>query len=414
VNIRRILIDSLISISIALAVLFVLELGLRILYPEKVLEIAQDRKRLEEVAYQFNPDYLIAHRPDARKQFTRSEANGGGVINWATNRDSFRGRELRDDPDLRVIVYGDSNVQARFSALGQTFPFKLQKYLRALSKRDIEVINAGIIGAGPDQSLIRFATDVDTYKPDIVVFHIFADNDFGDIIRNRLFELDAQGALVRTQFSATLDQTLKSIYPRLLLTRMAQKVLRLAGVNNAPASPETFQSVNEIVDRWLELAGEEYAVYRSGMPREFSHFADHYDVDIALHPDSESALTKIALMERVLEKAKKIADEKKVLFVVLIQPSSIDMTRNLSTNYTVLQQHPGYQRARLTSIVDEICARHDIPRVNLYPVFSSNRPQSLYFMKDDDHWNDAGQDLAARVTADYIYNTMLKGLTARR
>jgi len=412
VKIKRILIDTVISVSIALAVLFLLELVLRILYPEKVLEIAQDRSRIQNIAYQFDPDYLVAHRPNARKQFARSEANGGDIIDWSTNSDAFRGPELRHNPDLRVIVYGDSNIQARFSALGQTFPFKLQKYLRSLSRRDVEVINAGIIGAGPDQALIRFALDVDTYKPDIVVFHIFADNDFGDIVRNRLYELDAGGALVRTGFNADIDQNLESVYPRLLVTRMAQKALKLAGVNYDPAPPEIHQKPDEIVDQWLGLSEEEYAIYKQGKRREVSHFADHYDADIALRSDSESALTKIALMEQVLVQAKAIADEKNVKFVVLIQPSSIDLTTNLAINYEVLQQRPGYQRERLTAIVDDICARHDIPRINLYPVFQGNQPGSLYFLKDDDHWNDAGQKLAAKVAADFIYNNMLKGSPA--
>lgn len=405
-KIRKTLVDLFISVSIAAVLLFVIELVLRILYPEKVLEIAQDRKRIENLAYRFHPDYLIALKPNASKQFTRSQENGGAVVTWTTNSDSFRGPELRDDAELRVIVYGDSNVQARFSRLSQTFPVKLQKNLASLSGLDVEVINAGIVGSGPDQALIRFSADVDTYKPDIVVFHIFADNDFGDIVRNRLFDIDAEGELVRTRFAATLDQNLESIYPRLLVTRMAQKVLKLVGVNGTE-SPAEEHSVDAIVTRWMADSEEEYAIYKQGKPREFSHFADHYDIDIALHPNSESAITKIALLDRVMAKARAIADEKDVKFMVLIQPSSIDLTQNLATNYDYLQRYADYRRDRLTSIIDDICTRHNISRVNLYPIFYNNNPLSLYFRKGNDHWNDAGQKLAARVTADFIYDNFL-------
>jgi len=398
-----------ISVAIALALLFVIELGLRILYPEKVLEIARDRERIDHLAYQFHPDYLIALRPNARKQFTRTQVNGGAVIDWTTNSDAFRGPELRKNPELRVMVYGDSNVQARFSPLSRTLPFRLQKDLTALSGEDVEVINAGIVGSGPDEALLRFKADVGVYKPDIVVFHIFADNDFGDIVRDRLFEINAQGELVRTGFRATVDQNLKSIYPRLLVTRVAQKVLKLVGVNDPGPPARKSNGADEIVDSWMASAEEQYAVYKKGKRREFSHFADQYDIDIALHPDSEAAATKIVLMDQVLQSAKKIADENNVKFVVLIQPSSIDLTRNHATNYEFLQQYPEYRRERLTSIIDGICARHNIPRVNLYPVFANNNPDSLYFRGDNDHWNDAGQKLAARVTADFIYNHVLTG-----
>lgn len=396
-----------ISVSIALVLLFVIELGLRILYPEKVLEIAQDRLRIQNVAFRFHPDYLIALRPNATKQYVRSRANGGAVVQWTTNSDGFRGPELREDPALRVIVYGDSNVHAEFSTLTETLPFRLQNFLTSMSGMDVEVINAGIIGSGPDQSLLRFAADVDRYKPDIVIFHIYADNDFGDIVRNRLFELDGEGALVRTRFDATVDQNLKSIYPRFLVTRVAQKVLKLFGANGIESPIQDSHAVDRIVDRWMASADEEYGVYKGGKRREASHFADHYDIDIALRPNGESAATKIALMDRVLEKAKTLADEKNVKFVVMIQPSSIDLTRNLATNYEYLKRYPEYQRERLTSIIDQICTRHDIPRVNLYPVFYNNNPELLYFREDDDHWNDAGQKLAARVTADFIYNKVL-------
>jgi hypothetical protein len=35
---------------------------------------------------------------------------------------------------------------------------------------------------------------------------IFADNDYGDIVRNRLFEFDSNGQLVRTTFEIERDQ----------------------------------------------------------------------------------------------------------------------------------------------------------------------------------------------------------------
>lgn len=173
--------------------LCVAELGLRILYPDKALEIAEQRQRIENVAYRFEPEYLVALKPNLSKTYKRDVANGGDVVRWTTNRTSFRGPELRSEPDMRVIVYGDSNIQARCSKLHQTFPYKLEEYLASLSRRDVEVVNGGIIGSGPDQVLIRFSSEIELYEPDIVIFHVYADNDLGDIVRNRLFELDALG-----------------------------------------------------------------------------------------------------------------------------------------------------------------------------------------------------------------------------
>lgn len=390
-----------ISGSIALALLFFAELGLRILYPEKVLDIAEQRRHIHDrgpIAYEVHPEYLVALKPNVSKTFVRSRENGGDVVRWTTNTASFRGPELRLEPELRVMVYGDSNIQARFSHLEKSFPYKLQEYLTSLSARDVEVINAGVIGFGPDQVLIKFSQEVDIYKPDIVVFHIFADNDFGDIVRNNLFELDAEGDLVRTNLKPAVD--LEFTQPRLLITKAALSLLKPVGVKNVP--PELL-SIEESVGTSMALTDMEYAAYNNGS-RSLALSGDRYDLDIALDSKSDAAKTKVSLLDRILREAKAIADEKGVGLVVLIQPSSRDLTQNLpSMNYGDLQKHPDYRKDRLTSIVDAICSRYQVQRVNLYPVFLNNTPQSLFFKVDDNHWNDAGQDLAARETADYIH-----------
>ena len=107
-------------------------------------------------------------------------------------------------------------------------------------------------------------------------------------------------------------------------------------------------------------------------------------------------------MEGVLRKVKRTAEEKGTKLLVLIEPSAIDVTHgNAPLTSTYLSRFHEYRNDRLTSVIDEICARNQIDRINLFPIFTRNDPDSLYF-KFDDHWNDAGQDLAARETAKYI------------
>ena len=179
----------------------------------------------------------------------------------------------------------------------------------------------------------------------------------------------------------------------------------VAGNDEKTVAPESLSIENEVSKR-LALADAEYAVYKEGKPS-FSQFGDHYDLDIALRLNSDAAATKMALLDRILKKAKTIADEKNVEVAVLIQPSSRDLTQNVSMNNNDLQQYPEYRRDRLTSIVDDVCSRYQMHRVNLYPIFFNNSPRTLFFKENDDHWNDAGQELAARQTADYIYNNIL-------
>lgn len=53
---------------------------------------------------------------------------------------------------------------------------------------------------------------------------------------------------------------------------------------------------------------------------------DHYDVDVALDSERDSSKTKIRLMEEVLKEASNVARKKNIKFLVLIQPSVIDLT----------------------------------------------------------------------------------------
>jgi hypothetical protein len=130
------------------------ELSLRAAFPDKVPK-ARTPVQIE-VAFEPHPVYLISLKPNLERTFRRSAKNGQVITHWNTNSASFRGPEIKEKHGTRIIVYGDSNIFARFSNLEDTFPFQLQEVLRRATGKTIEVINAGVPGFGPDQSLLRF------------------------------------------------------------------------------------------------------------------------------------------------------------------------------------------------------------------------------------------------------------------
>jgi len=83
------------------------------------------------------------------------------------------------------------------------------------------------------------------------------------------------------------------------------------------------------------------------------------------------------------------------------------LTENFRVSYEHFRQYPEYRRKNLTDAVKNICLENNIPVLNLYDVFFKNDPSSLYFVAPNNHWNDAGQDLAARATATYINDRFL-------
>jgi len=387
------LFESFLILLVTVALFLFCEGTLRVIYPEK---ITTTKYEPEKYAYVYNPHYLVSLKPNVDRDFQRSPINGGCVIHWRTNSQSFRGPEMREHHDLRIMVYGDSNVQAMFSSLENTFPYRLERRLRDLTHRDIEVINAGIVGFGPDQSFIRFSEEVDVYHPNIVIFVVFADNDFGDLIRNRLFDLNASGDLVETGFKTSVDQRLQ----RQPLRDFASNLLLVSGARIIWSAVTGLHPTK--LDMLLSVNEQEYHVYAAHQPRLFSNFDDHYDADLALFPTSDAAKTKMGLMNAVLRKAKQMADSKRVDFMVMIEPSSEDLTINEDPNYKTFEPFPEYMRTNLSSFVERICIENHIPCINLWEPFSKNSPENLYFKEEGNHWNDAGQDLAAQEAAKFI------------
>ena len=222
--------NAIIGIIVALLPFIAAEAILRMIFPEKIAEAP--KSKIEDSAYQFNKDFLVSLKPGVTETFNRSKENGGDIIRWSTNSDSFRGPALMNNPEFRIIVYGDSNIQGEFSSYERTYVYKLGKYLESKGISKVEVINAGVVGSGPDQSLIRFEKEAVIYKPHLVIFNIFADNDFGDLIRNRHFELDSSNELRKTDFTNTVDVCLvgdnhhkvSDILSRLLIFRAGKNL----------------------------------------------------------------------------------------------------------------------------------------------------------------------------------------------
>ena len=65
-------------------------------------------------------------------------------------------------------------------------------------------------------------------------------------------------------------------------------------------------------------------------------------------------------------------------------------------------RYPGYERRRISRIIDSLAARHDIRRLDLWEPFRANDACALYDRGGDFHWKANGQALAARLLADSL------------
>ena len=220
---------------------------------------------------------------------------------YRINQWGFRGDNL--DPLIpahRIMVYGDSNVEARFSDDEQTFPVQLHRQLAANFGLDYQVINAGVAGYGPDQVALRIEDEIDVWRPDLVIVVIFADNDYGDLLRNGLYQIGADGALSRYDrgwVGRWLGDHLKSLMIGRAILKIDQ-ILQPLPLQYPDAAAWQALPLDQKFKTYLTICDLEYHNYEKGTP--ISWGRDHYDFDVALFPDADSSKLKRALIAEVL------------------------------------------------------------------------------------------------------------------
>ncbi len=163
-------------------------------------------------------DGSIVLRPNAHGRYAVPNAFD---VNFSVDSQRFRRPgDVQPVPEpgvVRIVALGDSFTFGVGAKDDETYPAQLERILRkrlvqSTSKRDsdIEVINAGIPGAGIEHEALYFETWVKRFRPEIMIWGIF----FNDAERTSgLFFLDESGRAqirpLRERMAAI--QTLRSI-----------------------------------------------------------------------------------------------------------------------------------------------------------------------------------------------------------
>ncbi len=353
--------------------------------------------------YRLHPRHLHEMIPGASRVFTRQAVNGGGSNRVEVNSLGFRGAELLPAGTRpRVVVYGDSFIAGEYSPLEKTFVYQLGAKLGAALGTPVEAVNAGVVSYGPDQVSLRLEEELGWLAPDLVIVAVFADNDFGDLIRNKLFTLAPDGSLVPNEFSIApeLESRFWMAQHSPYLYRVFAKVLASLLVHPLPPEEQIERDLEDCRREWREYVVEGDHVVRERM-------LGRYDADVSLDPESDSARFKVRLMDGVLGRIAAIAQQHDVPLLLVIIPSPVDAVEGYDLGRVDENRHPAYRRTALTDAVAAAAARHGVATVNLLDTFRAHDAKELYFRGGDNHWNDAGQQLAAQTVADAVISRQL-------
>src|SRR5690349_3548037 len=272
--------------------------------------------------YQTDPQLIYRPIPGARSV---KSAGPEGASRWvATQIDAqgYRGRDLaRPGSGPRIAVYGDSFAFAEDVPLAETFVEQLGRALAPQAPP--EMVNAGVVGYGPDQACLRMEQEFDALRPDLVVLVLCSANDFGDLVRNKLFALDAAEKLVANpvrfapellaEFEAKARAAEAPALVRAYRAWRAEREERARRASGLPQPPW--------IEWYLRQAHDEYAEYvLEHQPAVRQVWQDYYDADLAIHPDSDSAAYKRRLMRAVLERMRDSCARRGAAFAALIVP----------------------------------------------------------------------------------------------
>lgn len=347
-----------------------------------------------------DPDAIYRLRPGARARYHYPWMAPGTGVEVAINSRGFRGAEVpATKAGKRVVVYGDSFIEARATPIEDTFPARLEAALREERPGPVEVVNGGVSGYGPDQVVARLDADLEELRPDLLVLALFAGNDWGDVLRDQLFALDTAGRLRpgRPILDGALQAALhdRTGWRALATVRAASRLwAELDGPE--PAAAEQVASTDAV----LRLCQQEYedALHHPG--RVTNLFRDHYDADVSVRPRSDSAAYKRRLMAAVLGEAGRRAAARSVPLVLVAIPAGSDVAP-AHPHRVDSRRFPEYRPEALTDGLAEIAEETGLPLVNLFGPFHDRRDRVLYYPIDG-HWNVAAQALAGRLVAERI------------
>jgi hypothetical protein len=351
----------------------------------------------------FRADPVLLHslRPHARRVLARPAAAGGGRVATEINAHGMRGPELAaDGAAARVVVYGDSLVLAETTEIERTFVERLGAHLRAQGGAEVEMVNAGVTGYGPDQACLRMEGELGALAPRLVVLVLCAHNDMGDLVRNKLFRLDAAGRAVenrprlapelRAEFEARARDT-----QRPALVRWFESAFAGGPSPGAIAPPDP-------IGAYLAAAAAEHAQFvLAGDDVVRSLFEDYYDADVALGAATAAVGFKRALLRAVLQRCAAACARLEVGLLAVVVPSAVDVVPDFEVRVD-RARHPGYAPQRLSGVYVELLAELGIAHVDLFAPFVAAGPRAAFDGTRDFHWSAGGQELGARACAERV------------
>jgi lysophospholipase L1-like esterase len=311
---------------------------------------------------------------------------------------------------FRIVVLGDSFMEAYQVPLENSLPYRLQE---RLAPRGVEVLNLGVGGYGTAQALLALEEDGLRYRPDLVVLAFYTGNDVQNnshAIEAALHGEDEPATFSRPYARASsLDAELEWRPPDRARLEPYARRWRERRDSSVDALRRTLQPamVANLVEQasaglWGRISGRD--PYDPQLHFGWPFLREVSDSDAArLWRDAWTATRRLLLeIDRVSRSAG-------ARFAVLVVPTPFQV--DLHTRAAVQDAHPelGFDWLRINRELDRFCAEAGIPLLDPTPALAREQAagRPMYYALEDRHWNAAGQALATELLADFLVERSL-------
>jgi hypothetical protein len=349
------LVNGLLVIGAIAGALVLVEAGLRVFYPQPMGVWHEDRDGLP-----LHWPGLVSYLP----QFGLSVS-----FNSAGMRDREHSVE-KPEGVLRLLVLGDSFMEALQVPFDASFPSLLERELTKKTGKRVEVLNASVSGWGTDDELQYLTSYGMRWKPDLVLVAMTLHNDISDNLRER-FHTTRNGVLIDKPH----ENGSPLAYPVTQLKGFLATRLHLYQLLiRAKRAHETRAAAHQLAAHVLEL------------------FSDGTD---------ERLSRGLELTSLLLERMEAVASMGGCRVVVALLPLAVQVS---DREFSAFAQPGGDATRRLEidrpqRLMKRVADRAGLTVIDLLPGFrrwTAEGGGSLYLERDG-HWNQDGHRLAAAI-----------------
>lgn len=377
---------TLLILSLAFSLL-VLEGGARILFPNTVMS----------GVYQPSPKYIFLLRPGGVGNNTVALSDGGKrhiplVISEQGIRDNLV--PPKEEGEFRVVMLGDSFTMGHAVEGKDSIPRLLEKRLRsAMPDAKIRVINGGIGGAGVLQELGMLRERVLPLDPDLVILQLFLNNDVDNALqvtgkRQRAYLAEWHSTLRDYHFG-----NLPQVRAERWMLRNVRAYQAFRGATKKPWIRNTLESL-----RFFKPLREK--------PVPSENRPDTMEVNLAeWYPELEEGL---GIMKGHILQMRKECRERGVDFMTYCIPLREEVSDASWEELTGYYPSVDYERMKGLRRMDALLDEEGIPRASVVEALRDAGAEGETYFALDGHLTEFGNDVVARVWAEYLMGGYLR------